>query len=111
MTRISGVNPIVQRITQLRNEAAYSAFEGNYKNFKNAVKEQAKLTLENYELAKQAGRPSINHVPLFSKIGMRMFKVLILNFFRIKTPEEKKLKELGHLERMRKQADGYIKRG
>lgn len=111
MTKISGVNPIVQRITQLRNEAAYSAFEGNYKNFKNAVKENARLTLENYELAKQAGRPSISNISLFSKPGLRMMKVMILNFFRIKTPEEKKLYELRRSELMRKQAEGYIKRG
>lgn len=45
MVKISGVNPIVQRITQLRNEAVYSAVEGNYKNFKNAIKENAKLTI------------------------------------------------------------------
>lgn len=111
MVKISGVNPIVQRITQLRNEAVYSAVEGNYKNFKNAIKENAKLTLENYELAKQVGNPVIKNVPLFSKIGMRIMKVMLLNFFRIKTPEEKKLYELKRSEMMRKQADKYIKRG
>lgn len=111
MVKVSGVNPIVQRITQLRNEAVYSAVEGNYKNFKDAIKENAKLTLENYELAKQVGCPSVNNVPLFSKMGMRIMKVMFLNFFRIKTPEEKKLYKLRRTEMMRKQADIYIKRG
>lgn len=110
MTKVSGVNPIVQRITQLRNEVAYSAFEGNYKNFKSAAKEHAKLAIEHYELSKQAGHPSFK-VPLFSKAGMRMMKVMILNFFRIKTPEEKELKLRKRSEMMRQQAEKYIQRG
>lgn len=94
MAKIIAVNPIIQRITQLRNEAACSVVEGNYKKFKNAVKENAKLTLENYELARQVNNPAISNIPIFSRVGMRMMKVMILNFFRIKTPEERQLKAL-----------------
>ncbi len=110
MTKVSGVNPIVQRITQLRNEVAYSAFEGNYKNFKFAAKEHAKLVLEHYELSKQAGHPSFK-VPLFSKAGLRMMKVMFLNFFRIKSPAEKELKSRRRSDLMRQQAERFVKRG
>ena len=38
-------------------------------------------------------------------------KVMILNFFRIKTPEEKELKLRKRSEMMRQQAEKYIQRG
>ena len=53
----------------------------------------AKLAVKNFELLAETTSPSIK-VPLFSKLGLKMAKVWLLNKFRVKTPEEKALKKL-----------------
>ncbi len=98
---------IINKISQLRTELMYSAAMGNYKGFKKANIEYAKMAVDNFELAKQAQSPNIK-APLFSKVGMRMAKVWFLNLFRIKSPEEKQLKTLAKQERLKQEARQFV---
>lgn len=98
MAKIAEIKPITNRLTQLRNDMAYSVITGNYKAFKTATKEHAKLAVDNFELAKTIKTPKVK-VPLFSKYGLNMAKVWFLNLFRIKTPAERKLKIMSKLEK------------
>lgn len=99
MVKIAAGNEIHQRITQFRNEVVYSVMEGNYKKYKQAAVENAKYTLAHFDAVKEVKRPKIS-VPLFSKYGMRFLKIMVLNFFRIKSPEEKQLKQLAKKARI-----------
>ena len=91
---MSKISPIIDRLTFLKNEQVYSAFTGDYKTFKKAAKEYAKLAVNNFDAAKELKSSMQVKVPLFSPYGLRMMKVWFLNKFRIKTPEEKMLKKL-----------------
>lgn len=97
MVKIQPADGIVQKIVAARNECFLAAAEGNYKKYKDACKNSAKLTLENYEVASRISTPKLT-VPLFSSVGLNMLKVMILNLFRRKTPEEKQLKILKYLK-------------
>ena len=101
------IKPIARKIAQLKSDIVYSAALGNYKGFKAASKEHAKLAVENFDVARQIPAPSFK-APLFSKAGLRMAKVWFFNKFRIKTPEEKLLKQMGKQERLKQQAKKYI---
>ncbi len=107
MVKISSIDPIKQKVTQLRNEVVYSALEGNYKKYKTALKENAKYTVANYDAIKGMAGPQIK-VPLFSKYGLKMLKVMFLNFFRVKTPEEKLLKEIIKKEKLKQETDKFF---
>lgn len=93
--------PVARKIAQLKSDIVFSSVLGDYKGFKTAVKEHAKLAVENFELSKSIPAPSMK-VPLFSKaglnMGLNMAKVWFLNKFRIKTPAEKQLKQLAKRE-------------
>lgn len=93
MPKIQACDSIVRKIVDARYECILSATEGNYKRYKNACKNNAKLTLENYEIATQINSPKIT-VPLYSAVGLNMLKIAVLSFFRRKTPEEKQLMEM-----------------
>jgi hypothetical protein len=84
----------------------YSAAKGNYKEFKQASKEYASLAVKNFGLLSQVKAPSIK-VPLFSTIGWNLFKVYLLNKFRIKTPDEKLLKKLGQEQEIKNKLNYY----
>ncbi len=87
------VNPIIRKLSSLKSDQVYSVALGDYKGFKKASIDYAKLAVKHIELLPETTSPSIK-VPLFSKLGLRMAKVWFLNKFRIKTPEEKALKIL-----------------
>ena len=72
----------------------YDSLLGDYKSFKSARKEYAKLAVQDLDAIKQLPRPNVN-VPLFSRYGMRMMKIWFCELFRIKTPEEKLLNKMG----------------
>ena len=95
----TATKPIARKIAQLKSDIVYSAVSGNYKDFKTASKEHAKLAVSNYGIAKSIPAPSIK-VPLFSKSGLKMAKVCFLNLFRIKTPEEKLLRQMQKQEKI-----------
>lgn len=100
-------SPVAKRMAQLKAEIAFSAAAGDYKNFKTAMKEHAKLTVNNFELSKYIAGPKIK-APLFTKTGWQMAKVWFLNLFRIKTPEEKLLKKMAKQEKLKLEAQKYI---
>lgn len=94
MPKITPIQQRINRLQQLKAETAWATVTGDYKGFKQAAKEFAKEAVQDFEAAKAAKGPSIKNVPLFSKTGLKMAKVWLLNKFRIKTPEEKMLKKL-----------------
>ena len=100
-------SPVAKRIAKLKSDMVFSAAAGNYKIFKNAMKEHAKLAVDNFELSKNISAPSVK-APLFSKAGLRMAKVWFLNMFRIKTSEEKLLKKMAKQEKLKQEAQKYI---
>ena len=71
------------------------------------LKSDAKLAVDNFELSKSVKAPQIN-APLFSKTGIRMAKVWFLNLFRIKTPEEKALKQMAKQAKLKREAEKYM---
>ena len=85
----------LDRVKQLRSSMTYDAILGNYKNFKNAKKEYAVLAIKDFNTVRQLPAPKVI-VPLFSRQGIQMLFVMVRDFFRVKTPEEKILKKMGN---------------
>ncbi len=100
-------SPVAKRITKLKSDMVFSAISGDYKVFKQSIKEHAKLAVDNFELSKNISGPSVK-VPLFSKAGLRMAKVWFLNLLRIKTPEEKLLKKMAKQEKLKQEVQKYL---
>ncbi len=99
------VYPIVQRLQQLRSDKIFNYVFGDYKGYKTAAKEFAKLSVENpesFKILQQTPAPKIT-VPMFSKPGLKMLKVWFLDKFRVKTPEEKALKKMCQRDYFEKQ--------
>lgn len=80
----------LEALKRLRQDMTMSSVFGDYQGFKNAKIEYAKIAVKNFELAKTIKGGGAT-APLFSKYGLNMLKVMICNFFRKKTPEEKLL--------------------
>ena len=83
----------LNRVKELKTHIVFNQALGNYKEFKAAVKEYSKLAVQDFDTIMQLPSSSVSNVPLFSKMGMRMLKIWILEKFRIKTPEERLLKK------------------
>lgn len=83
----------IAKLTQLRNNIMFDVLLGKYKSYKKSIKEYAEFAVKNKELLEQMPKTSVNNIPLFSKTGMRMLKIMILNIFRKKSPAEKELAE------------------
>lgn len=94
------ISPIVEKLSSLKYDQIISAVSGNYKGFKNASKEYAKIAVKHFDEALQAKGPEIK-APLFSAYGLKMMKVWFLNKFRIKSPEEKTLKKMSKEYKMK----------
>lgn len=103
------ISPIIERLASLKNDQVYSAFSGDYKGFKTAAKEYAKLAVNNFDYALKAKAMEVK-VPLFSSYGLKMAKVWFLNKFRIKTPEEKAFKKLAKEYKMKKDFEKIVKK-
>ncbi|MBR6301833.1 hypothetical protein IKR55_03755 [bacterium] len=84
----------LNRVKELKTHIVFNQALGNYKEFKAAVKEYSKLAVQDFDTIMQLPSSSVSNVPLFSKMGMRMFKIWVLEKFRIKTPEERLLKKM-----------------
>lgn len=103
---MSGIPAVQNRLAQLRSEKILSIMLGDYKGFKQASKDFAKLAVNNFdELKSLPAQPKVT-VPLFSKGGLRMMKVWFLEKFRVKTPDEKRLAQMAEREALR---DKFIK--
>lgn len=94
MPKITPVQQRINRLQQLKADTIWSTVTGDYKGFKKAAKEFAKEAVQDFEAAKAVQVPLYNKVSIFSKTGLKMFKIWLLNKLRIKTPEEKLLKKL-----------------
>ena len=108
INKIAATDSIKQQLSYLRKEVVYSALGGNYKNFKVATKEHAKLAVNNYDIAKQVKSPKIT-VPIFSKYGFNLLKVMVLNFFRKKSPEENLLRKIAKEEKIKNDVNSFMK--
>ena len=91
----------LKRAQYLRSSMAYDAFFGNYKSFKEAKKEYASLAVRDFQKVKELPMPKAS-APIITKYGLNMLYVAIRDFFRIKTPDEKRLKQMGY-EELKKQ--------
>lgn len=96
---VSESKQISERLTKLQSDMMLSAVTGNYKDFKVAKKQYANIAHENYNLALATQKPKPVRVSLFSKMGINILKVFLLDKFRIKTPAEKALKKLSKIEK------------
>lgn len=108
---INRINPVVQQLTQYASEKMFAAAMGNYKEYKTASKAFAKLASDNLELLPQVKAPKMQGVPLFSKIGRCIMKILFLEKFRIKTPEEKMVKKYIKELRQKEETTKYMRLG
>lgn len=96
------ISPVAERLAQLRADKVLNWALGNYKGYKKASKEFAKVAIANKEAISEMPPMKNISVPLFSKTGLRMAKVWFLDKFRIKTPEEKELRQYARAEEMRR---------
>lgn len=99
---MGGIPAIRQRLVQLKSDRMLSCLMGDYKGFKAAQKEFAKLAVKNFDDVLAVSTPQKVTTPLFSKEGFNLMKIWFLDKFRIKTPEEKELKRMAAVEKMRK---------
>ena len=93
-----------KRLMQLRDEQMLSAIKGNYKNFRQSSIEYAKEALDNYDITQKLPKQPRISVPIFSKTGMKLLKVWILNMFRVKTPAEKELHNIAEQAKLEEKA-------
>jgi len=103
------VLPIVQRLQQLRSDKMFNYVIGDYKGYKTAAKEFAKLSVENpesFKILQQTPAPKVT-MPLFSKPALKMLKVWFLEKFRLKTPEEKAFKKMCQRDYFEKKITKY----
>ena len=88
------VNPIAEKMKQLKWDHARNMLLGNAKKAKESYREYAKLAVDHFELSTQIPSPITGSIPLFSKTGLKILKYIIYDKFTKSTPAEKKLKEI-----------------
>lgn len=109
--KVESINPVVRQLSQYATDKMFAAMSGNYKDFRNASKPFGKLASENLELLPQVNAPKASGIPLFSKIGRSIMKVLFLDKFRRKTPEEKAVIEYTKKQKFQEEAHKYMRMG
>ena len=109
--KVESINPVVRQLSQYATDKMFAAMSGNYKDFKNASKAFGKLASENLELLPQVKAQKASGIPLFSKIGRSIMKVLFLDKFRRKTPEEKAVIEYIRKQKFQEEAHKYMRMG
>ena len=69
------INPaaLTKKIRDLRSDMVSAVYRGNYKEYKSALKEHAKLAVDNFELTKEVKSPNLN-VPIFKPVKLPFFK-------------------------------------
>ena len=96
----------------LLNSKVLHLFNGSYKKHKAASIELAKFAVNNFEIMKELKQPKISfHLlnPFNIFYWARMGRVLILDAFRTKTPEELLYKELGRAEQIKVKKEEEIR--
>ena len=95
------VNPIAEKMKQLKGDHARNMLLGNAKKAKESYREYAKLAVDNFEIATQLPSPIKGSTPLFSKTGLKILKYILYDIFAKQTPEEKKLKKMAEEYRVK----------
>lgn len=95
------LKPRIDKIVNLRKGLMFTQMTGDYTTFKTLHKEYADFGVKNFELLKSINFPEVS-VPMFSREGLNMMKIMIKDMFRKKTPEEKLLIKLFKEERLKK---------
>ena len=85
---VPAVPSVRQKLTSLYQDKVFSVLTGDYKGFKKASVEYAKLAVDNFDEVTKIPKMNVK-VPLFSKINLKVAKVWFLDLFRKRTPEEK----------------------
>ncbi|MFA7659316.1 MAG: hypothetical protein WCY19_07770 [Candidatus Gastranaerophilaceae bacterium] len=100
----------IQKIKKLIEGKMLLSALGKYKEYKAASVSLAKIGLEDFDLFKKATADPIYRgqwFPLFSKEGLRLLKIRLLDFFSKKTPEEKRFNELLRLDKLKNKTRKY----
>lgn len=85
---IQQTSSVRQKLTALYQDKVFSALKGDYKGFKKASVEYAKLGIDNFEEVTKIPKINVKVSP-FSKINLNVAKIWFLDLFRKRTPEEK----------------------
>jgi len=86
-------------LNEMQKTIRIDLLSGNYKAYKNNLNRYVKFASQNkYLLYEQKPIENIR-VSLFTKEGLSVFKIAILNLFRKKSPEEKEL--INYVKKMR----------
>ena len=101
------VNPVAEKMKQLKWDHASNMLLGNAKKAKESYREYAKLAVDHFELSTQIPSPITGSIPLFSKTGLKILKYIIYDKFTKSTPAEKKLKEMAEEYRMKQKLEKY----
>ena len=96
------VNPIAEKMKQLKWDHARNMLLGNAKKAKESYREYARLAVDHFELSIEIPSPITGNIPLFSKTGLKILKYIIYDKFTKSTPAEKKLKEMAEEYRINK---------
>ena len=101
----------IERAQYLRSSMVTDALLGNYKKFKEAKKEYATLAVQDFKKVRELPCPRAS-APIFTRYGLNLLYVMVRDFFRIKSPAEKKLKQMGieELKRQRAQTGELLNR-
>ncbi|MDD3151223.1 MAG: hypothetical protein PHV68_10385 [Candidatus Gastranaerophilales bacterium] len=94
----------------LKNDKMMSSIKGDYKSFRSISKQLASLAVSDFDTFKSAQAMQVRGIPLFSKTGFKILKVIILNHFTPKTKAEKLLKKLLREEKAKNKALEIMKR-
>lgn len=106
---MSKVTPIMQQLSLLKTDVVFSVVKGDFKGYKKASIDYAKLAVNHFDDAVKANSPQIK-VPLFSSYGLKMAKIWFLNKLRIKTPEEKAFKKLAKEYKMKQEFSKFLQK-
>ena len=96
-------------LKRLRSYSMLCTLCGDYKGYKTAQRDFAKLAVKNPELLNRLAGDMIKiKVPLFSIMSLKFLKVWFLNLFRRKSLKEKELLKIVTKERLAKQHNIYV---
>jgi len=97
VTQIDTSNPLAEKIRALKFVNGVSLFAGKYRCAIRAQKELAEIGVDNFELMTKIEYPIKGTVPILSKYGFRLLLAMLIDKLRIKTPAEKKYREMCRL--------------
>ncbi len=94
---MAGLSPVGQKLANIRLDKMVAFVKGDYQGYKRASQEFAELGVKHFEEVKKLPTHNVG-VSIFSKTGLKMMKVWILDKFRIKSPAEKTFNKMAEDE-------------